>query len=790
MASVSPQHRSPFSASPYGFPNDEYEDFNDTEQLSSGRSNSNSICLVPSPASGSLASYCIISHPQHSPGDPSPSPPTMPLLYHDPGFDLGFPLGIEGLHDHTTFPEQSHNTSAVPATTASLNDSNHFLSPESFYNIPTTYPSCPIGTEHSPTRDGSSLMSSFSHNVHLNAPQAFPFHQGQHELERLQQPELQQSPHQPLQHQFNDAPTPQAGSGTNPWPFSDFHPGDQSPGPTQDTPCSTSPYISSSSCSSSVRRSSPGSPTDQCERKRQVSPTKVHGVKSGRIEKNKRKQPAGLEESQFVIVTPSAMSAANGKPNRWECLEAGRMTQRGRKGPLTETSKETARKVRQRGACFCCRIRKVKCGEERPCKTCKKLALAVPQVICWQFEDFNTVLFPDFIRTHFKKDQMASWISENVAPLAAVPGQYRQPVEVELFSGVRFAAVLKVPAKLFSPKTREVQQHLHMLPGQDRMDLQVCWTAPLALDADTKTAKDMMKERAKDYIRDLALDPVCADQVTETCKTGLPRQILAIAQAYANRTGEPIVTKALSVYSAHYIMTRHLCLTPRTISILQQTNFLHGSDNFMTSRVLNRQIKALIDEFLIQSVQDLFYDFTKSLKSKSRHEWAPCLAAFLVLCLFMETVETTVDTFVVARNERSIQQHCAPEFKRDLALSINREVENLPFKQFAFQFHQVYQTHAREAAARDGSSKAYNPLVDDALAQELKQDNDAAYEMVCGLQQLLKDRTELRSLINPILTAPEDHPYPRDVSQDYTGRLIARFLLSFIDPNYIFHDVP
>lgn len=198
--------------------------------------------------------------------------------------------------------------------------------------------------------------------------------------------------------------------------------------------------------------------------------------------------------------------------------------------------------------------------------------------------------------------------------------------------------------------------------------------------------------------------------------------------------------KALSVYAAHYIMTRHLCLTPRSKSILQEANFWHGGEsNFTTSRVLNRQIKAVIDELLIQSVQDLFYEFTKSLKSKSRHEWAPCLAAFLVLCLFMETVESTVDTFVVARNERSMQQRCAPEFKRDLALSINREVENLPFKQFAFQFHQIYQTHPKDAAAKEGSSKAYNPLVDNALARELKQDNDAAYEMVCSLQQLLED---------------------------------------------------
>jgi hypothetical protein len=39
---------------------------------------------------------------------------------------------------------------------------------------------------------------------------------------------------------------------------------------------------------------------------------------------------------------------------------------------------------------------------------------------------------------------------------------------------------------------------------------------------------------------------------------------------------------------------------------------------------------------------------------------------------------------------------------------------------------------------------------------------------------------------DPILPNTEDHPYPRNVSYNYTGRLVAKFLLSFTDEKYIF----
>lgn len=193
-----------------------------------------------------------------------------------------------------------------------------------------------------------------------------------------------------------------------------------------------------------------------------------------------------------------------------------------------------------------------------------------------------------------------------------------------------------------------------------------------------------------------------------------------------------MVKRALSIYVMHYVLTRQLCLTQNSILDLQASNMVSQNTAWVTTRVLNRQVKAMLDEMLLKEMQTLFDGFSKSLKPKSRKEWAPCLAAFLVLCLFMEAVETAADTFVVSQYEISIRNRSQPEYQRNFALSLVKEIDNMPFKQFAYQFHQIYQTHTKDAA-----TKAYNPLTDDSIIQqgELEQ---PAVEMVTELRQFIE----------------------------------------------------
>lgn len=259
------------------------------------------------------------------------------------------------------------------------------------------------------------------------------------------------------------------------------------------------------------------------------APNPIRKTKSGKVEKSK------AATSKFVIMTPTLINAQSGRPNPFECFEAMRVTQRGRKGPLANDTKENALQVRRLGACFCCHARKVKCQMTRPCKNCTKLTIQVPQIVCWQFHDFLPVLFPDFIRGHFKKEHMSLWLSDHIQDFT-IRGT-EQSCSVEFFSGRQFQSTLTVPASFFTPKTAEVLQHWHLNPGAYQIDIQSRGSVPIGVDPGNSLQREELKRRSREYIHNLTFEPMYAEQVTDAIRTThVPRRILKIVQKYAQKS--------------------------------------------------------------------------------------------------------------------------------------------------------------------------------------------------------------------------------------------------------------
>ncbi|KAK4443955.1 hypothetical protein QBC34DRAFT_416161 [Podospora aff. communis PSN243] len=504
--------------------------------------------------------------------------------------------------------------------------------------------------------------------------------------------------------------------------------------------------------------------------------TKSKGSSSSSSSK-KSPSPSTSHTSTFLIITADTVNAHASKSNPFDCHDHARSSQRGRKGPLANETKQSALKVRRLGACFHCHARKVKCGEERPCRNCTKLKLTVPHAMCWQFDDFDVVLFPEFIRGHFARDEMQKFISDNIESFTV--GGVEKGCTVELSSGMGFASTMSIKAKFFTAKTGEVLKQWHLNHVRGVADLQARGAAPIGLDG--ASYKEELRKKTERYINGIVNETAFAEMVTDARHTRLPRTILRIVQDYATRTDNAMVKRALSIYAMHYVMTVQLCLTAQTVASLAATELVPQGVPFVTPRVLNRQVKAVIDDLMRAEMTKLFKAFGSALKPKERRGWAPCLAAFLVLCLFMESVETAADTFVISENQIAVREGETPKWKRAFALGKNKEIENMPFKQVAFQFHQLYQTHSRDAGA-----KSWNPLFDDACLEPGELDRDAA-AMVMQLRRLLQEPnwSELDFLsMDPILPKQEKYPI-HDVAFNYTGRLVAKFLLSFDDERYI-----
>ncbi|KXJ94279.1 hypothetical protein Micbo1qcDRAFT_193487 [Microdochium bolleyi] len=744
------------SASPAGYHLHHGDSDSDWDYVQSGGAPS-SVGMGSSPGAGSMHSWGIVGFQnQHS---QQPSPPALS------------PLNLES--DQQAFMDSSFPERHPPPS--SLGASGE-VDAQFMANLDTTIPDEGLNLDQQfifeqDFLNAQNFGDSTETDLFANLPNDFSDFADFTNLDLTSQQQQQQQQQQPV-----DLGIPQQFRGESnvpPWDPTNLKIEDFS-GVSSDG----SEYLSQSPLHftpspKSHSGGSPGSPEVKLEAGKPPNP--IRKTKSGKIEKNKA-------TSKFVIMTPTLINAQSGRPNPFECFEAMRATQRGRKGPLTNDTKENALQVRRLGACFCCHARKVKCSQERPCKNCVKLTTQMPQIVCWQFHDFLPVLFPDFIRGHFKKEQMNLWLSEHIQDFTVRGAE--QTCSVEFFSGRQFQSTLTVPASFFTPKTAEVLQHWHLNPGTDEIDLQSRGSVPIGVDPENPMHRDELKRRSREYIQNLTFEPLYAEQVTDAIRTTqVPRRILRIVQKFAQKSNSPMVKRALSIHVMHYVLTRQLCMTNKTIVDLQHTSMVPQNNPYLTARVLNRQVKAMLDEMLLKEMQALFDSFSKTLKPKSRKGWAPCMASFLVLCLFMETVETAADSFVVSQNEIDMRNRSKPKYKRQFALDLCKEIDNMPFKQFAYQFHQIYQTHTKDVA-----TKPFNPLLDDSFAEQDEIDAPTI-EMVTELRKFIEGDGwhELDFLVaDPILPNEETHPYPRNVSLNYTGRLIARFLLSFTDERYLF----
>lgn len=277
------------------------------------------------------------------------------------------------------------------------------------------------------------------------------------------------------------------------------------------------------------------------------SGTRVTKKKASHTSSDKLQLSSSVESSsgddRFVIFTPksvSTKSVSGGRFNPFECFEAMSATQKGRKGPLAEEVKENALQVRRAGACFCCHSRKVKCDAQLPCKNCIKLTTHLPQAICWRFDDFLGPLFPTLIRSHFRKDIMASFVSENIDSFYGDTSH-----TICLSSGLAFKAELEVRnVRTFRPvHASSALQHARLHSANNMLQVSLGNSLPVALDFTENSAvaafsqQEKIKKALRTYVDSIIKEDAYVNTVTERLRgSELPKKILNITRNFYFKT--------------------------------------------------------------------------------------------------------------------------------------------------------------------------------------------------------------------------------------------------------------
>jgi hypothetical protein len=221
-------------------------------------------------------------------------------------------------------------------------------------------------------------------------------------------------------------------------------------------------------------------------------------------------------------------------------------------------------------------------------------------------------------------------------------------------------------------------------------------------------------------------------------------------------------------------------------------NYNVPPEPFLSSRLLNRQLKFVMHRLHIEFTREVLEGLEKSLRSRTRDAWGPSFAVILVLCLCIEGLQTAADTFVVCD---LIKEGQASEVRREMSAEACREVEEYPFERCKRLFHEIYKSgRVGNGGGREGG---YNPLR--ALGDEREIEMDPPTELMARSMYSLvynsrksvgqvENGMNADEIIDDILQELSERPRllnlrdeinPKDIKINSTGRLAAKFLMSF-----------
>lgn len=198
-----------------------------------------------------------------------------------------------------------------------------------------------------------------------------------------------------------------------------------------------------------------------------------------------------------------------------------------------------------------------------------------------------------------------------------------------------------------------------------------------------------------------------------------------------------VVHEALILHGIHYFMSSMLTLTEDSKSEVNQKVEQIGAPpgEYLTSRLLNRQIKCVMHLVHREIYQSVLEGLEKSLKSNTKKDsWGASFCTLLLLCLCIEDLQTAADTFVMS------QIHSDGIFSihtRDESSDACTALEEYPFQQCVRLFHDVYRSRREVKVGRGSSRDGLNPFRDLAGNKKSLLSDESTEEMVKEVYDLI-----------------------------------------------------
>ncbi|PMD37324.1 hypothetical protein L207DRAFT_73683 [Hyaloscypha variabilis F] len=440
---------------------------------------------------------------------------------------------------------------------------------------------------------------------------------------------------------------------------------------------------------------------------------------------------------------------------------AGRGQSR-RKGALDAETLRKAREVRKLGACWNCWVMKIPCSEGSICDRCRKKSNSPVYRLCNRnpFTAYAELLFPDYLISDFSTQALQRYTAENTG------GFTGQILNVVVTWG---EGTLKLRASPFLTLPNGIMQTKYH--SQDGHPLGV-ESLPVGL---TEANMVLLEQTCLEELENKLANQ---DFVSGVCcwrTADVSRTILETVFRYYDTmpAKHPLIHTILQLRLAIRAISNPPIFTDSSAKmILYHTQTKYPSVEFYSSRLLNRQLKHITFKLCRQLAFKALSKLEKAVRSRDKGFWPIYFVSMILLCSTIEHDQILLNAHIQTARAAQPDMMVGMEDEPQKAC---QELEDGPCAQLTHLFHALYRTGKRD-------SGGLNPFRDEFELNAEKHFDAPAMAMIREIKKNVFEKAELlKERDKPLVLDMR----PEDFAKRNSGRLVARFLLSFLPLNEV-----
>jgi Protein kinase domain len=240
-----------------------------------------------------------------------------------------------------------------------------------------------------------------------------------------------------------------------------------------------------------------------------------------------------------------------------------------------------------------------------------------------------------------------------------------------------------------------------------------------------------LKQVCLKHIKDISKEEYVSGD-SKSIRFELLRAICRFQQADPIAKGDSLLRKAIMIAQISQVMGRKITFAEDSRSkiagSLQNLSTISTSSS-LSARVIGRQIKGAMKLLSTELTKEVLVGLEGELRQKKPKSWALCLCTHLILCIYVEELQISVDAFVLWKISN---KHEDPKYVRDCGAEICRRLEEVT----------LLHSWILMSGVLRGILRNHNPFIHDCSINDESIQNQAEVDLVNSIRHLMTNHEE------------------------------------------------